>query len=169
MAIFDQNSKKQGNVFHGIEVVAPIFLACDYVVIAVLNYGRISKEIFNFLMELGYEKQQIIHIYDIENEEIFNGQKLVLMPAQVSALGEESLLRKQLCDEESRQVYDAAMLYLKGKRDVSFPAHAIEEQYLSHDVYLRNSQELFADCGGFKGEVMRFFLEKMGECLITTG
>lgn len=161
--VFDKDKQKQKERVFGVEIVEPQFRQADIVVVALLVRGSIYASIKSYLMELGYLKEQIIHIYDLENQrKLFSNQKLIIKP-DVSVVEDYAEQWRQLeyilSDEESRQVLFAAKQFLMGNSSVQFPAHSIEEQYFAYDIYRKTENEEVIECGGFKGDIMRIFLE----------
>ncbi len=160
---FDRDAFKTGRNFMGIPVRQPVFLDEDsLVVVCILRKGRLYEEIAQNLRKSGYRK--IIHIYELRNERwIFQGQSLILAPNKEQVrehFTRYENLRKCLSDEMSCRVLECIMCFLLESVDVEFPSLAMEEQYFAYDIYPKNSKEYVVDCGAFKGEVMRIFLEK---------
>lgn len=163
ICVFDRDRQKQSVRVLGVEIAEPQYRQADLVIVALLVKGTVFGSIKSSLMEFGYPEEQIVHIYDLENQgSLFAEQKLVLKP-DVSVVESEmeqwAWLEQVLSDEESQQVLCAAKRFLEGDSDVLFPAHPIREQYFAYDIYKQRDDEAVIDCGGFQGDVMRIFLE----------
>lgn len=163
ICVFDKDKQKQEKKVFGVEIVEPQYRQTDIVIVALLIRGSVYTSIKHYLFELGYVEEQIVHIYDLENHrEIFDKQKLIIKPnlSIVETYAEQwGQLERMLSDEESKQVLSAARRFLEGDSQTEFPSHPIKEQYFAYDIYKKIGDEEVVECGGFKGDVMRIFLE----------
>lgn len=160
---FDKNPVKTGKKIMGILIQEPVLLdASSLVVVCLLKKGNLYQEIVQNLNQMGYRK--IIHIYELRNEAwLFREQSLVLVPDSDKVLKNLSRydnLMKHLSDHFSCQVLEQIILFLIKDIDVNIPALEMSEQYFAYDVYQKIPKEYVVDCGAFKGDVMRIFLEK---------
>lgn len=166
LCVFDRDRSKQGRQVFGAEIVEPRYQRADIVIVALLVKGPVYASIKAFLLKLGYPEKQVVHIYDLENQRnLFTKQKLVIWPDASlveKEAGRWAWLEGILCDQESKQVLSAAKCFLAGDADAVFPTHPIREQYFAYDIYKKTEEEEVIDCGGFKGDVMRIFLENNG-------
>lgn len=163
LCIFDKDKQKQAKKLFSIEIAEPQFRQADIIIVALLAQGHLYASIKSYLLELGYFEEQIVHIYELENQrELFDKQKLVIKPnpsVAESYANQLEQLELVLSDEESRRILSAAKQFLEGDPTAKFPAHPIEEQYFAYDIYKKIGDEEVIECGGFKGDVMRIFLE----------
>ncbi len=166
LCVFDKDKEKQAKKVFGVEIEKPHFRQADIVIVALLIRGKAYASIKHFLLKLGYVEEQVVHIYDLENQrKLFDKQKLIIKPnlTVVERYAEQwEWLNCVLSDEESKRVLFAAKQFLKGDSAVKFPVHSIEEQYFAYDIYQKIEDEIVIECGGFKGEVMRIFFENNG-------
>lgn len=160
---FDRNFDKTNKKIMGIPIWQPTLLDADgLVVVCILKKGKLYEEIAEDLRQLGYRR--ICHIYELREEKsLFEGQSLILAPdreAVFQNLHRYDNLKNHLEDDLSRQILDKILEFLLEDVDAEIPAFKIEEQYFAYDIYRRISEEYVVDCGAFKGDVMRIFLEK---------
>lgn len=160
---FDKSSAKTGKRLMGIEIKQPVLLDVEsLVVVCILKKGKLYEEIARNLRQLGYQK--ILHIYDLRDEAwLFEEQSLVFAPHKKEVqenLSRYENLRRHLSDELSCHVLDCIMRFLLEDADIEFPAFEIKEQYFAYDIYQKIKDESVIDCGAFRGDVMRIFLEK---------
>lgn len=159
---FDSNPEKQGKSFNGISIKAAY--ECedidDIVIVSMLSYTYFS-EIKDMLSAMGYKN--IKHIYDLcYMENIFKNQPLIFhMPCDWKEINckKIKIVNELLEDNLSKEVYSSVIEFANGKHDIIIKSFPIEKQYLAYDIYNHNDNEVFIDCGAFKGDVLRFFCE----------
>lgn len=161
--VFDKDRDKQKQTVFGIRIMEPHYEPTDIVVVSILIKGKVFQSICKYLVSLGYPEEQIVHVYDLDRqEELFYKQRLVIQPNRdlvTNNLCRWKQLESKLADDESCEVLQSAMLFLQRDTYVDFPSHAIEEQYFAYDIYSKRDDEFVVDCGGFKGDVMKLFLD----------
>lgn len=160
---FDRDPDKAGKKIVGIPIRPPLLLDADsLVIVCILKKGRLYEEIARDLRQIGYRK--ILHIYDLRDETwLFKEQNLILVPDRevvLKNLSRYENLAGHLEDDSSCRVLECVMRFLLESVDVEFPSLAMEEQYFAYDLYQKIPEEYVVDCGAFKGDVMRIFLEK---------
>ena len=163
ICFFDQNPAKAGRRIMDIPVKLPCRgEAGDLIIVCILKKGELYKEIEKNMKQLGY--QNVIHIYDLREEAgLFQGQNVIIVPDREQVLANRerySNLEKHLADELSRQVLAGVMEFMLIGADAKIPTEKLEEQYFAYDIYRKIENENVVDCGAFKGDVMRIFLEK---------
>jgi threonine dehydrogenase-like Zn-dependent dehydrogenase len=164
VAIMDRDEQKWKMSAFDIPIIPPQYRKCDYVIVALLKKGDLFLQLKTQLCEMGFQENQIVHIYEIEHPTLFQEQKLVIRPNARLVLERKKdwiALRDKLSDEESKQVCDQAYAFLMGDTESDFFPHEIAEQYFAYDIYEKTQNEAVIDCGGFKGEVMRQFLKNV--------
>ncbi len=164
LCFFDRKEEKQGKNWEGIPIQKPTYVEDATVVVTMLTKGALYASIATFLKQLGFSR--VSHIYDLQNEAaIFKNQKLVLIPKQnlvASHATDYACVEKHLADAESKKVLQGILAFLQGNVDAEIPCHAIQEQYLDLSLYRPLDEEIVVDCGGFKGDILRFFVEQRG-------
>ena len=163
LCVFDKNMHKQKTRVFDVKIAEPHYLQTDIVIVALLVRGTVYVSIKEYLLKLGYTEDQIVHIYDLDNQrDLFEKQKLVIKPnlplIQYNKKQWE-WLESVLFDDESRSVLIAAQQFLVGDPAAKFHVHPIKEQYFAYEIYKKIEDEEVIECGGFKGEVMRYFIE----------
>ena len=160
---FDRNPAKAGKKIMGIPIQEPVLLDKDsLLIVCILKKGSLHEKIAKSLRQMGYRK--IMHIYELRNEKwLFREQRLVLVPDSgtvLKNLPRYNNLARYLSDRLSRQILEKIIQFLIKDIDVDIPALEMREQYFAYDVYQKIPDEYVVDCGAFKGDVMRIFLEK---------
>lgn len=165
VCFFDRNEAKAGMEIMGTRVYLPKTLAnpVQYlVVVCMFQKGLLFEQIKKMLTGMGYI--HVVHIYEIRhNRDFFQGQNLIISPDVL--LIKENMQKiekvyKLFGDESSRDTYVNLMKFLLQDYDASIPSLPIREQYFAYDVYENSGEEIFVDCGAFKGEVMDTFIIK---------
>lgn len=158
---FDSQKSKSGLIYDGVSIYYPAYKD-DYkeylVVICILDFRKIT-EIKNYLLNLGY--RNIISVYDLCNDEaLFRNQKLIFnVPEAWLDNNDEKIkeVRRMLADELSVKTFDSILLSLYNRLEVEIPSFALENQYFAYDLFSKCEDEIFLDCGAFKGDVLRYF------------
>ena len=167
LRFMDQSADKAGRSFHNIPVLLPV--SCKkmeqdvMVVVGMLKKFPIYETIKNSLLQLGY--QNIMHVYDFmqqssklsSNNLIFQSDKAILE----SHKAEITQVYNRLNDEISRRTYAAILTYLAGETEAIIPSYPYEEQYFAYDVYQKIQDEVFVDCGAFRGDILDFFIRNV--------
>lgn len=162
---FDRNEAKAGTEIMRTKIFMPKTLDNPQqylIVVCIFLKGTLFQQIKEMLLSLGYS--HVVHIYEIrQDRDLFLRQNLIISP-------DLSLLRKNtqniekvyelLSDELSRDTYLKLMEFLAQDYDALIPLLPLREQYFAYDVYERSENEVFVDCGAFKGEVMDIFICK---------
>lgn len=156
---FDKAENKKGKCFKGIKVCPPVFLEeIDCIIVAILN-KEIYPEIASYLAELGYEN--VKSIYDLcEDEILFKNQKLIFyVPDDWKKYNEKQISKvlSYLGDDLSKRTYMSIIDSITGDATTNIPHDLFEQQYFAYDIYNKTGEEVFVDCGAFRGDVLRFF------------
>lgn len=159
VCFFDKSEQKEGKAFNGVPIFKPFFLDdIDCIIVAILDKKK-YLEIVQFLSELGYEN--VKSIYDFcADQMLFKNQKLIFhVPNNWRSKNEKQLLEVLNCleDELSQKTYISIIDSISGEVTAKIPHHLFEEQYFAYDVYNKIEDEVFVDCGAFRGDVLRFF------------
>lgn len=164
VCFFDKNNAKHGNTIMGVPISYPQVLidAAQYlVIVCILQKGNLFKEIRKYLNDMGYMK--VIHITDLKNDKkLFSKQKLIISPDVNSVKANILSIEKVndcLMDSMSRETYLSIIKFLLGDSDLVIPSLPMRQQYFAYDIYSKNKDEVFLDCGAFKGDVMDIFFE----------
>lgn len=169
VCFFDKNKLKHGTDIMGVPVQQPEALenAHKYlVVVCMLQKGSLYDEIKNYILGLGYLK--VIHITDLRNnKKLFSRQKLLISPdVQFIKDNAENIGKVYdfLADNVSKETYLRIMECLADNINTAIPALPLQQQYFAYDTYCKNGNEVFIDCGAFKGDVMDTFLRNNDFC-----
>ncbi len=169
VCFFDKNKLKHETVIMGVQVQQPETLknAHKYlVVVCMLQKGSLYDEIKNYILGLGYLK--VIHITDLRNnKKLFSTQKLLISPDVQFIKDNADNIEKvyeSLSDNDSKETYLKIMEYLGDNINIAIPALPLQQQYFAYDTYCKSDNEVFIDCGAFKGEVMDTFLRNNDFC-----
>ena len=130
------------------------------VVVCMFQKGKLYEQIHDMLIRLGYKK--IVHIYELRDDErLFSHQNLIISP-DVPLLKKNLESINKVCnilsDDLSRTTYLKIMQFLIDSFDTVIPSLPIREQYFAYDIFNKNPEEVFVDCGAFQGDVMDIFL-----------
>lgn len=169
VCFFDKNKLKHGTVIMGVPVQQSETFenAHKYlVVVCMLQKGSLYDEIKNYILGLGYLK--VIHITDLRNnKKLFSTQKLIISPdAQFIKDNTDNIekVHESLSDNDSKETYLKIMEYLGDNINIAIPALPLQQQYFAYDTYCKSDNEVFIDCGAFKGDVMDTFLRNNDFC-----
>jgi len=158
---FDQ--KKAGSL-EGIPIRKPCKIAemtDASIVVCMLEKGSLYEEIRNNLKNLGYE--DIVHIYDLKDKKLFEDQKVIILPKKEIVEGKMEHFKtmcERLKDKTSKKLLDQVVDSILDQKIAVEKNAPIQEQYLAYDIFTHNEEEVFVDCGAFKGEVLEAFIEK---------
>ncbi|WP_242824874.1 FkbM family methyltransferase [Dehalobacter sp. DCA] len=165
VCFFDCNEAKAGAEMMGTKICLPKTLENSeqyFVVVCMFQKGILFDQIKEMLTGMGYA--HVIHVYEIRyDRKFFNGQNLIISPDLLLLRKNKSSIERVhglLSDELSKDTYLKLMEFLIQDYDASIPSLPIREQYFAYDVYERKDNEVFVDCGAFKGEVMDIFISR---------
>lgn len=164
----DKSIAKQGTIIQGIPVHAPgsmVEMSNSLVIVCLLQKGAVYEEIRKSLQQYGYVN--IHHFLEYRNcALLFHNQPLVVHPdiAQIHN-HKQSIHRVEqvLGDDLSRKTYQAIFRFLVENPDSEIPSFPLSMQYFQDGLYLHNHEEVFIDCGAFKGDTLECFVQH--QCL----
>ncbi len=164
LCFFDGNGAKQGTLIDGIPVTAacPRPQASDpLVIVCMLEKSGAYAQIKTALEQMGYS--QVHHILEFRDDaQLFRHQPLVIHPDHESILENADsihLVEQMLDDTLSKQTYQSVFRFLREGPDVEIPTFPLAMQYFQDDVYLPVPEEVFIDCGAFKGDTLKDFMQ----------
>ncbi len=159
---FDTNITKQVKNFNNINVSLP-YMCHDkntIVIICLLNTSFYS-EIEEKLLSLGYER--IANIYELtEIEELFINQPLIFYVNQnwkEINMDNISKVISSLSDKKSVDTYKGIIDFICKDYNVNIDSYPMVEQYFAYDVYKKSDDEVFVDCGAFRGDILKIFMK----------
>lgn len=163
VCFFDSNKLKSGKVIMN----APVYLPKVFdngekylVVVCIFQKGKLYEQIHDMLIRLGYKN--IVHIYELRaDRQLFAHQNLIISPDIALLKNNLENIKKVgniLSDDLSRTTYLKIMQFLIDSFDTVIPSLPIREQYFDYDIFNKNQEEVFVDCGAFQGDVMDIFL-----------
>ena len=130
------------------------------VIVCMLN-RKFYQGIRKYLNDLGYiDVRCIYEISDIC--ELFKNQPLIFnLPDKWREINEDklNLVKNNFRDDLSVEIYENIIEFACGKYDSFINSFPIEEQYFAYDIYKKISDEVFIDCGAFRGDILRYFTE----------
>lgn len=164
VCFFDRNEAKAGAEIMGAKICLPQTLdnaeQC-LIVVCMFQKGTLFQQIKEMLISMGYS--HVVHIYEIrQNIGFFFLQNLIISPDLELMRNNTQNIEKVyeiLSDELSRDTYHKLMEFLVRDYDAAIPSLPLREQYFAYDVYEQSDNEVFVDCGAFKGEVMDIFIQ----------
>ena len=160
---FDKDENKTGQSFNESKIVIPQPIPNhmnDLVIVCILN-TNLFHEIINFLQKLGYKN--VISIFDLcDDSKLFKNQPLIFYIPKNWYLSNYDCIksvRSLLEDNLSKTTYDKVIDFVCGNNYAGIPACSMKEQYFAYDVYKKVPDEVFLDCGAFRGDILRYFIE----------
>lgn len=161
----DKSEDKVGKSFHGVSIVAPRPALEDErhipVVVGILRKGDFFENIRRFLTELGF--LEIWHVFDyMQSKRLVNNRNLIFGCGRNDLLGHKSEIVEvynRLNDGLSKLVYAGIFDFVLNEDKVEIPTLPYEKQYFAFDIYKKNLQEVFVDCGSACGNIFTYFVE----------
>ncbi|MCM1106148.1 MAG: FkbM family methyltransferase [Blautia sp.] len=161
----DKSESKIGKTFNAISIVAPRPAQEKErhipVIVGILQKGALYDSIKVFLKDFGF--LEIWHIIDyIQSKKMTNTRNLIFGCEQSCLLNHKNEIARvynKLGDELSKKVYAGIFAYLSNEKNIEIPVLPYEKQYFAYDIYKKNLQEIFVDCGSAGGNIFPFLLE----------
>lgn len=159
---FDSDRNKHRMQFNNINISEPYECRnSDCIVIVCMLSSKFYPEIKKYLNDLGYI--DVRYIYEISDIcELFKNQPLIFhLPDKwrESNADKLSIVKNNLCDDLSVETYESIIKFACGKYDSFIKSFPIKEQYFAYDIYKKMSDEVFIDCGAFRGDILKYFTE----------
>lgn len=112
----------------------------------------------NFLKDLGVN-DWLTHIIYREHQK--NPTKSMQYAEKYFAAHkkETDAITALLADEQSKEIYQAAITYRKTHNPKDMPVFSKKDQYFVKDIVPLTNQEVFIDCGAFDGDTMKEFIK----------
>lgn len=159
---FDSDRNKHGMQFNSINISEPYECRnSECIVIVCMLNRKFYQGIRKYLNDLGYiDVRCIYEISDIC--ELFKNQPLIFnLPDKWREINEDklNLVKNNFRDDLSVEIYENIIEFACGKYDSFINSFPIEEQYFAYDIYKKISDEVFIDCGAFRGDILRYFTE----------
>lgn len=163
---YDADIKKQGLTFNNIQIKkAEKCSNTNTTVIVCLLTDRYYDEIKSNLIKLGYKN--IKYIYELSTcRQLFKNQPLIFtVPAKWYQINEKKLkeVSELFSDNISVETYSSIIKFVNGDHEVNFHSYDIKEQYFAYDIYKKIDNEVFVDCGAFRGDILNFFVQNNNE------
>jgi len=160
----DKDQHKKGKQFNDIPIKYPekaqIGTSDILIIVGILDRG-IYLSIKDYLEILGYEN--ICYMNDfIKQNNIQSNRNLIFnvdYEMLKSNIGKIESVYNKLGDDFSKETYKKIFLYLAGNESVIIPSLPYSQQYFAYDVYRKDDKETFIDCGAFKGDILKYFIE----------
>ena len=159
---FDSDRNKHGMQFNNINISEPYKCRnSECIVIVCMLNRKFYPAIRKYLKHLGYiDVRCIYEISDIC--ELFKNQPLIFnLPDKWRENNADklNLVKNNFRDDLSVETYENIIEFACGKYDSFINSFPIEEQYFAYDIYKKISDEVFIDCGAFRGDILRYFTE----------